>query len=406
MPVNQGALPLDGIRILDLSRLIPGGVCTTMLADLGAEVIKVEATRVGAYERQIPPFIGGMASRFLLLNRNKKSFSVNLKHPEGRNAFLALARSADVLLESFRPGAMAKLELDHESLKGINPGLIYCSISSFGQDGPDRDVVAHDINILALTGILDITGNEESGPVLPGIQIVDSAAGNAAALGIMAALMSRTKNGLGQMVDISMYDCALALTFDASRYVFAGDDLPARGEARLWGGLPNYRVYRTKDGKYLAVGSLEAKFQEALAARLGGGGGGGDSGAATTTVVDQAARDEAQRWRELFATRTRREWLDDLADLNICVSPVLGVDEALKLPQARHRKMIIETGHPAAGPTRLLGSPLKLSSHDINLDRLPAPLLGEHTAELLTGLGYSDTEIDSLAAGGAILAAS
>ncbi len=401
MASQQAALPLKGFRVLDLSRLIPGGVCTAMLADLGAEVIKVESTDVGDYERQIPPFIGKMASRFLLLNRNKKSFSVDLKNPAGKKVFLELSKSADVLLESFRPGAMHKLGLDYGSLKESNPGLVYCSISSFGQDGPDRDVVAHDINILALTGILDITGDQNSGPMLSGIQIVDSAAGNSAALGIMAALMAKARTGQGQLVDISMYDCALALTFDASRYVFAGADLPARGEGRLWGGLPNYRVYRTKDGKSLAVGSLEAKFRKTLLKKLGRQEP-DNEGQPTTTVVDQDALAEAQVWQDLFATKTQQEWLDELGELNICVSPVLGVDQALQQPQAQHRKMVVDVNHPSAGATKMLGSPLKLSACQIQVDRLGAPLLGEHTGEILAGLGHSGEEIESMAAQGAI----
>lgn len=390
--------PLDGIRVLDLSRLIPGDFCSAMLADLGAEVIKVEEPKVGDYDREVPPFTGGVASRFLIINRNKKSLSLNLKHPAGKEIFLELVAKSDVLLESFRPGALNKLGLGYEDLRRINPRLVYCSISSFGQDGPYREVVAHDINVLGLTGILDLTGSRQSGPMMSGIQIADSATAMNAAMGIMAALLKRAQNDEGDYVDASMYDCALAWTFDAARYAFAGTEVPMRGEGRLWGGLPNYRLYCTKDEKYLAVGSLEAKFRNTLMGKLGRETGFAKEGGATTTEVNEQTRRESDDLEQIFASKTQHEWLDELEGLNICVSPVLDMEEALQHPQALHRKMVIDIDHPLAGPTRQLGSAFKFVNSEIKADRLPAPELGQHTQELLRDLGHADEEIERLEA--------
>ncbi|MCK4819989.1 CoA transferase, partial [bacterium] len=266
---QKNTLPLQDIKILDLTRLIPGAVCTSILGDAGAEVIKVEEPNIGDYERQIRPLIGSMASRFLILNRNKKSIALNLKEDKGKKIFLEMVKEADVLVEGFRPGAMKNLGLDYESLRKINQRLIYCSISSFGQDGPYRDVVAHDINILGMAGFFDITGTKEGRPVIPGVQIADSVAGMNGALGIFIALISREKTGRGQLIDISMFDGIMSWMFDATRYVFAGEEVPAKGLGRLWGGFPNYNLYETKDGKYITVGSLETKFKRILLKKLG-----------------------------------------------------------------------------------------------------------------------------------------
>jgi crotonobetainyl-CoA:carnitine CoA-transferase CaiB-like acyl-CoA transferase len=197
---NNSIFPLKGIKVLDLTRLIPGAFCTPILGDVGSEVIKVEETEVGDYGRQIDPFIGSMASRFLILNHNKKSVALNLKEVGGRKIFMKMVREADVLVEGFRPGAMKKLALDYESLHKGNPRLIYRSISSFGQDGPYRDVVAHDINILGMAGFFEITGERDRKPVIPGVQIADSIAEMNAALAILIALIGREKTDRGQFL--------------------------------------------------------------------------------------------------------------------------------------------------------------------------------------------------------------
>ena len=393
---QKNTLPLQDVRILDLTRLIPGAVCTSMLGDAGAEVIKVEEHNKGDYERQIHPFIGSMASRFLILNRNKKSIALNLKEGKGQEIFLKMVKEADVLIEGFRPDAMKKLGLDYESVKQINPRLIYCSISSFGQDGPYRDVVAHDINILGMAGFLDITGVKGGAPIIPGLQIVDSVAGTNAALAILFALMTRVKTGKGQLIDISMFDGVMSWMFDASRYSFAGETVPERGEGRLWGGLPNYNLYETKDGRFITIGSLESKFKRILLKKLGRDDLAGEEAETTSSKIKQTDDELHTFMRKIFLTKTRNEWIKEFGELNICVGPVNSLEEALSHPQTAFREMVIEVDHPSAGRIKQMGSPLKFSDIPLDVNRLPAPRQGEHTRKILGGLGYSESRINEL----------
>lgn len=393
---KQSKLPLEGIRILDLTRLIPGAVCTSILGDAGADVIKIEKPEIGDYERQIHPFIGDMASRFLVLNRNKKSIAVNLKTDKGRKLFLRLAASADVLVESFRPGKVTKLGIDYATLEEMNHGLIYCSISSFGQDGPYRDTVAHDINILGMVGVLDITGAKGGPPAIPGVQIADSVAGMNAALAILLSLIDRGNTNKGRFIDISMFDGVISWIFDAARYHFAGAEVPKRGWGRLWGGFPNYAVYETKDGKYMTVGSLESKFKRLLLKKLGRLDLVRKDAQITST---QSANSDAELHRFLqktFKAKTRDEWVTEFRELNICVGPVNSVEEALAHPATASREMVMVLSHPSAGEYKQIGTPLKSERKLACSDRLPAPLLGEHTREILLELGCRENEIDSL----------
>lgn len=390
------SLPLDGINVLDLTRLIPGALCTSILGDAGAEVIKVEEVNIGDYERQIQPFNGPMASRFLILNRNKKSIAVNLKEEAGREVFIRMVSRADVLVEGFRPGTMKKLGLDYESLHQINHRLIYCSISSFGQDGPYRDVVAHDINILGMAGFFDIMETGSGVPVIPGIQIADSVAGMNAALAILIGLINRTRTGNGQLLDISMYDGVIAWLFDAVRHVFAGKDVPRKGQGRLSGGLPNYNLYETKDQRYIAVGSLENKFKRVLLRELGWKEPDGGEGEATTSQVKDSDAELRTFLADTMKTKSRDEWMERLGHLNICVTPVHTLTEALDNPQLAFRQMVVEIDHPAVGRTRQIGSPLASSYTSMDPNRLPAPDLGQHSLEILSRLGYTDNQIDDL----------
>jgi crotonobetainyl-CoA:carnitine CoA-transferase CaiB-like acyl-CoA transferase len=389
-------LPLQEVRILDLTRLIPGAVCTSILGDAGAEVIKVEEPHIGDYERQIHPFIGSMASRFLILNRNKKSIALNLKAVKGKEIFLDMVKKADVLIEGFRPDAMKKLQLDYESVKHINPRLIYCSISSFGQDGPYRDVVAHDITVLGMAGFFDITGVKGGAPIIPGIQIADSIAGTNAALAILLALMARANTGKGQAIDISMFDGIMSWMFDAARYAFAEKPVPKRGEGRLWGGLPNYNLYKTKDGKFIAVGSLESKFKKILLKKLGRDDCAEKETETTSSKIKQTDEELHTFMNRIFLTKTRDEWIKELDELNICVGPVNSVEEALSHRQTTFRDMLREVYHPSAGRIKQLGSPLKFSDIQLNENRLPAPQKGEHTREILSELGYPEASINEL----------
>lgn len=390
-------LPLKNIKVLDLTRLIPGGYCTVMLGDFGAEVIKVEEPNVGDYDRQIGPFNESMASRFLILNRNKKSVALNLKEGEGQNIFLKMVRNADVLIEGFRPGTMEKLNLDYENLKEVNSALIYCSISSFGQYGTYRDMVAHDGNILGMAGYFDVSGTKDGVPAMPGIQISDVLAGTNAALGIIMSLLHREKTGHGQFVDISMFDGIIAWMFEAMKYAFAGTEVPRKGEGRLWGGLPNYNLYKTKDDKYIFVGALENKFKQALMDHLGlQKDNSGERKSVTTSDVKDSDYELYQSLQEIFLKKTRNEWLQELEKLNICVSPVNTVEEAIAQAQDASRKMIFETFHPLIGKIKQISSPLKFSDIQSDEDRSPAPKLGEHTSKVLGDLGYDKSKLQSL----------
>jgi crotonobetainyl-CoA:carnitine CoA-transferase CaiB-like acyl-CoA transferase len=389
-------LPLEGIRVLDLTRLIPGALCTSILADAGAEVIKIEEPGIGDYERQIHPLIGPMASRFLILNRNKKSVAVNLKREEGRALFLKMAGSADVLVESFRPGTTAKLRIDYPSLEKVNPRLIYCSISGFGQESPYRNVVAHDINILGMAGVLDITGTRDGSPAIPGIQIADSVAGMNALTAILLSLIRRGREERGQFIDISMFDGVISWIFDAARYHFAGTQVPTRGKGRLWGGFPNYAVYETKDHKHITVGSLESKFKKTLLKKLGREDLLDDQGEATSTRPASSDEELHDFLQKTFLTKTRDEWVGEFSELNICVGPVNSIEEALVHPAVVFRNMVIEQVHPIAGKHKQIGTPLKSTRLLADPDRLPAPGLGEHTKALLIELGCDEKEINSL----------
>jgi len=256
---------LSGIRVLDLTRLLPGPYCSMMLADLGAEVIKVEEVGRGDYIRQSPPIRKKESALFLSLNRNKKSMSLNLKMPRAREIFYDLVRTADVVLEGFRPGVMEKLKLGYTDLKSINPKIIYCSISGYGQNGPYAQRAGHDLNYLSIAGVMSITGTRDGRPIIPGVQIADIGGGGLlAAFCILAAVVSRAKTGRGQSIDVSMMDGAFSwLSMHAGKY-FADAILPGPSSELLSGRYACYNIYRTKDGKYMSLGALEPQFWSAF----------------------------------------------------------------------------------------------------------------------------------------------
>jgi len=397
------SLPLAEISVLDLTRLIPGPFCTEILADLGAEVIKIEPPGIGDYERQIRPFQGKMAYRFMLLNRNKKSVALNLKENRGREIFLDLVRQSDVVVEGFRPGVMERLGLGYGDLKCVNEGLVYCSLTSYGHSGPNRDRVAHDINISAITGLLDLIGEAEGPPVIPGVQLVDTVTALYAVIGIQAALASKTKTGKGQHVDLSMHDCAFSLMFDSARYALAEGRVPVRGKERLMGGLANYNIYETKEGRYVAIGALEKTFHERLLVEMGLDEYIEDDKSVTTSEVNPEKEEVMKRrFKEVFRGKTLKEWRKILEPANVFFSPVETVADALEDPQLKAREMIVETVHPVAGAIKQIGSPVKLSESPVDIERLPAPLLGEHTVEILGRLGLDGEQIKELAGKGIV----
>jgi len=379
--------PLDGVRVLDLSQLFPGPYCTMILADLGAEVIKVEPPGIGDYAR----FFGYF---FEQVNRNKKSIGLNLKHAKAQEAFQKLAAEADVLIEGFRPGTTARLGVDYATLCEVNPGIIYCSISGFGQDGPYAGKPGHDINYLSLAGALGLTHDAQGRPVVLGLEIVDLTSGLNAVIGIMAALIAREKSGQGQHVDISMLDCALSLLPMEAGYCLATDCSLDESALRI---LPHYGVFETADGEYLALGIVhEDWFWKELCDALG------FNDLRDLNVAERIARREelASRLQQAFKARKLADLLRELDGYDIPCSRVNTVGEALEDPQILHREMVI--GLPAAPDHRgYVASPIKLSKTPARLD-FPGPQLGEHTDALLARAGLKPHEIKELRDCGAI----
>jgi crotonobetainyl-CoA:carnitine CoA-transferase CaiB-like acyl-CoA transferase len=394
--------PLQGLKVLDLSRLLPGGFCSLLLADLGAEVLKVEDTGMGDYVRWSPPYVEGAedsarSALFLSLNRSKRSIRVDLKSDAGKDVLLRLAREHDVLLESFRPGVLDRLGVGYERLKGENPGLVYCAITGYGQDGPKRDAAGHDMNYLALGGLLGLTGEPGGAPIQAAGQIADVGGGALmAAVGILAALREREQSGLGQVVDVSMFDGALSFLAMIAAQTLADGVTPKRGQLPLSGQFACYRPYECKDGGWVACGALEPKFWQAWC-----------RGAGREDLIEQQfaapGSDGHRAVEEAFRSRTRAEWEAFATEHDCCVEPVLDMDEALQSELVSAREMVVELDQPgASAPVKLLGLPIKLDRTPGDPSRAPGPGLGEHTDEVLAAAGYGAEEIAAMKESGAI----
>jgi crotonobetainyl-CoA:carnitine CoA-transferase CaiB-like acyl-CoA transferase len=391
-------LPLVGLKVLDLSRLLPGPYATLMLADMGADVLKVEDTQAGDYVRWGAPKVGGESVAFMALNRNKRSIKLNLKTDEGREIFLALVQEADIVLESFRPGVMAKLGLGYEQLREVNPKLIYCAISGYGQDGPYKDYPGHDLNYMGYAGALGQTGLKDGPPVMPGVQVADLAGGAMqAVIGILAAVQGRHQSGRGRFVDVSMTDGVVGWMVMQAAVYFATGYTAGRGRNVLNGGLPEYSVYETKDGKYLSVGALEPKFFSEVCKLIGL-----EQYAETGTKGERAAEIRAALTNR-FKEKTQAEWLELLAGKDTCVGPVYELNEVFEDPQIKARGLVVEAEHPKAGKVRQIGLPIKLDGiTEQDIVRRPAPGYGEHTDEILASIGYSVEDIERLKKEGVI----
>lgn len=380
-------LPLTGIRVLDLTRLLPGPVATLHLADLGAEVIKIEDPQIGDYARTLGTGAGEDSAYFRMINRNKQGMVLDLKKPEALEVFLRLAKEADVVIESFRPGVVDKLGIGYPAVAAVNPKIAYCSISGYGQDGPYRELAGHDINYLGYAGVLDQIGREGDSPALPNFQVADLLGGAlTAAMGILAAVLEAQRTGQGCHIDVSMTDSVLAHTYFAVlRLNDAGRSAP-RGTDLLSGGLPCYGTYACADGRHMAVGALEGKFWKTACRVL-------ERPAWFERQWDASLRAEMSA---LFLTRSRDAWAELFATVDCCVTPVLSPEEALVNEQITARRMVCkEDGLTQFAP------PLKMSGFDFSV-RQSAPRAGEHTMVLLEQAGYSPEEISRLTACGVL----
>ena len=389
--------PLDGIKILELARVAPGEFCTMLLGDMGADVLKIET----------PPADGKpdllddkRRAAFAYINRNKQSLALNLKAPEGQAIFQKLAAGADVIIEGFRPGVMKRLGGDYETIRKINPRIVYCSLSGFGQNGPYRDYPAHDINYLSLAGVLGLIGEPDRKPAIP-LNIVADYGGASlhGALGIMLALFARERTGKGQHVDVAYLDSTLSLLAATPnlRFFFSDGLAPRRGAGFLGGSYPYYAVYETKDKKLLSIGCTEPWLWENFCKAIGR-----PDFVKYSRLADQfvrAANAEEIKAREevetIIRTRTRDEWYDFLVKHDVCVGKVYDIEEVFDDPQVQARQMVVETEHPEVGKVKEVGVAIKLSETP-GAVRHAGPYRGEHTEQVLSDLGMKSAEIKML----------
>lgn len=390
--------PLDGFRVLDLTRFLSGPYCTMVLAELGADVIKVEQPGTGDDSRRLSPKVNGESYPFGMPNRSKRSISLDLKDPRGTSAFRRMAEQADLVIENFRPGVVQRLGIDYDTLSAANPGLLYCAISGFGQTGPYRDRPGFDIMAQGAAGFMRMTGHPGGRPAKVGIAINDIAAGATAIYSILAAELARRSTGEGQYIDISLVDAGLAWTVWESGAYFGSGELPAATGTRHRRSTP-YQAYRTSDG-YVTIGANNDRLWRRLVL---------DALQRPEWIDDprfatlqsrmehiDALQDEIEA---LTTTRTTAEWIEVLDKAGVPGGPVLGYDEALDDPHVLARGMITEVDHPIIGPMRTIAPPAKFSSVDFSV-RGPAPWLGQHTRRVLAEAGLSDEDVDALCADG------
>jgi crotonobetainyl-CoA:carnitine CoA-transferase CaiB-like acyl-CoA transferase len=388
------ARALDGIRIIDFSKALAGPYCTMLLADMGAEVIKVEMPGSGDDSRGWgPPFIEGEAAYFLSVNRNKKSITLNLKDPKAKEIALKIIEKADIVLESNRPGVMTKLGLDYETVKKINPEIIYCSISGFGQTGPYSKRPGFDQVIQGYGGIMGLTGEKGGGPLKVGIAVTDIATGMFAATGILTALYHRERTGQGQHVDASMLDGQVSwLTYQAGRYLASGNVPQRIGSAHPL--IVPYQDFEASDGFInIAAGNDNLWKKFCTATDLNDI---ADDPKFATNPKRVENRDEVVAIvSKKIKTKTMQEWLDILNDAGVPCGPIYTVDQIFKDPQVLAREMLVEVDHPKCGKIQVIGSPIKLSETPAEITTHP-PMLGEHNSSILQEFGFSEEDITKL----------
>jgi len=383
--------------VLDFTRLLPGPFCTQLLCNLGAEVIKIEDPKLGDYMRAVPPIVHDVSYPFLMVNRGKRSLSVDLKTPEGQEIVHKLARGSDVVVEQFRPGVMARLRVAYDDLAMMNPRLVYCSFSGYGQTGPYKDLPGHDINFQALAGILGVTtGREDKAPAIPGVPIADLASGFNAALAILAALRVRDRTGRGEFIDVSIYDTAVALmVLGLARFLATGEE-PVAGETLLTGSFPFYSLYETKDGRWLSVATVEPKFWSRMCELIG-----------APDLAEKQFKDGAERFQvaqalaDKFRGRTLAEWEAMLAKENLPITGVKRVSEVVRDPHVKARGLLPVVDVSGLWKLQVIAHPAKHATLETrNPTRVPAK--GQDTEEILRSLGYTARQIQTLAKKGVV----
>lgn len=401
--MNPPAKPaaLAGIKVLELVRAAPGEVPGMMFADMGADVLKIEPPDAsGAHAGENP-----RRTVFAPTNRNKRSLALNLKHAEGKAIFLQLAAEADVIIEGFRPGVVQRLGIDYDTVRALNPRIVYCAMSGYGQDGPYRLHPGHDVNYLAMAGVLGLIGEPGRPPAIPLNLVADfGGASLHATIGILMALLARGHSGQGQYVDIAYFDTTLALLAATPnmRLLFAEGYSPQRGEGVLGGSYPFYTVYPTRDGKWLSIGCTERHLWENFCAAIGRPDFGRHHRRAehftrAANAEETAAREDIAA---ILRTRDRDDWYTELITRDVCVGKVNAPDELAADPQLQHRGMIVDVPHPSEGTVRQFGIPIKLSETPGSV-RFASPLPGQHTREVLAGLGIDPAAIEALLVTGA-----
>lgn len=384
--------PLTGIKILDLTRLLPGPLATQMLADMGAEVIKIEDPKAPDYTKFMPPHYHDVGISYLALNRSKKSLNINLSHPEGKQIFFNLIQSADIVVESFRPGVLAKMGIDYESAKAVKEDIIYVSVTGYGQTGPYKSKAGHDINYLGFAGVLGISGSKDA-PSKSGVQIADIAGGSyPTVIGCLSALLARNTTGKGQLVDVAMVDCSLPfMSFYMGEALNTGK-VYHREEHPLAGAVPNYNIYPCKDGKWVALGSLEPKFWMGFCALV-------NKPEWGARMMDPKLKDDL---KEFFQTKDRDEWVQMAAAADICLTPILEIDELENEVHHQERNNFVTMEHSVYGAFKGINQPIKFSATPAVPSWAP-PLTGEDNVGILQDLGYDNAQIEALKKNGVVI---